>query len=289
MAIDKEKLYKYVSVVYDDDIVAKAINEPSFYYKTDIENISVDDKVLVDRSGKEVVGIVTKVEYFKKDNAPYPLEKTKDIIKITEKVTLPECFLDSYGYHMLVIHDSDLLEKQLKVARGFVIRNNSSDIKDLINKSNIIVTVGNIDITDFDLSEKFVVNINNENNSGQYTTITYLSTEEECIQFINTIDYSLFYSGIVTNDLYDIENSICGKIKYKRFSLKEKEKIYEEFDTNSDKKMFILFETTLDSNLFEVVEMVEELRNKFTKCNISFGGLPVEDVDELKINIFFEI
>lgn len=81
-SLDKKELYTYVSVVYDDDIVAKTIGEPSFYYKTDIEDISVGDKVLVDRQGKEVVGEIIDIEYRTEDDLPFPLDKTKDIIKI---------------------------------------------------------------------------------------------------------------------------------------------------------------------------------------------------------------
>ncbi len=82
---EQYKTYNYVSVVYDDDIVAKTINEPSFYYKTDKDDISVGDKVLVDRTGKQVVGIVIDIEEFEEDEVPFPVDKTKDIIKILEK------------------------------------------------------------------------------------------------------------------------------------------------------------------------------------------------------------
>ena len=81
---DDEQPYIYASVIYDDDIVAKTINEPSFYYKT-ILPININDRVLVDRAGHETVGIVIDIEYCDKDNVPYPLEKTKDIIKILDQ------------------------------------------------------------------------------------------------------------------------------------------------------------------------------------------------------------
>lgn len=78
------KTYTYVSVIYDDDIVAKTIDEPSFYYCTELEEINIGDKVLVNRNGKDVVGIVIDVEYFDEDKVPYPIEKTKSIIKVLE-------------------------------------------------------------------------------------------------------------------------------------------------------------------------------------------------------------
>lgn len=79
------KVYIYVSVVYSDDIIAKTIKEPSFYYKTDKKDISIGDKVLVDRTGKQVEGEVVDIEYFNEEDVPYPLEKTKDIIDVINK------------------------------------------------------------------------------------------------------------------------------------------------------------------------------------------------------------
>ena len=77
-----EKQYTYVSVIYEDDITAKTIGEPSFYYKTDVKEISIGDKVLVNRNNKEVIGIVIDVQIYHESDVPYPLNKTKDIIKV---------------------------------------------------------------------------------------------------------------------------------------------------------------------------------------------------------------
>lgn len=77
-------LYVYVSVIYDDDIVAKTIHEPSFYYKTDKLILNRGDKVLVDRKGSLVIGIVDYLEYTNKENAPYPFEQTKEIIELIQ-------------------------------------------------------------------------------------------------------------------------------------------------------------------------------------------------------------
>lgn len=75
--ISPQFLYTYASGVYDE----KTIGEPSFYYKTDL-SIKVGDKVLVDRNDKKVIGEVVALEYYEEDNVPYPLNKTKDILKI---------------------------------------------------------------------------------------------------------------------------------------------------------------------------------------------------------------
>lgn len=119
--LDSPKFITYTSVIYDDDIVAKTINEPSFYYKTDIEDIEINDKVLVDRNGKEVVGIVIDVEEFEEDDVPYPLEKTKDIIKIVEKVPRksleellsddPDFFKnDEFDFRMITLNELGYIE-----------------------------------------------------------------------------------------------------------------------------------------------------------------------------------
>lgn len=78
---NKEKRDVYVSVVYDDDIVATTIKEPTFYYRTNLP-VKLDDKVLVDRLGKQVVGIVTRIGYYEDDEVPYPKDKTKEVIRI---------------------------------------------------------------------------------------------------------------------------------------------------------------------------------------------------------------
>lgn len=89
---NKEKRDVYVSVVYDDDIVATTIKEPSFFYRTNLP-VKLDDKVLVDRLGKQVVGIVVKIGYYEDNEVPYPKDKTKEVIKIIKekKKKNPNC------------------------------------------------------------------------------------------------------------------------------------------------------------------------------------------------------
>ena len=71
--------YIYASVTYDDDY-----SEKKYSYKTDNENIKIGDKVLVDRNGNEAYGTVTDVNIYDADSVPYPVEKTKEIIKIID-------------------------------------------------------------------------------------------------------------------------------------------------------------------------------------------------------------
>ena len=71
------QIYKYVVVVYEDDEY-----EREYSYKTTLNNIKVGDIVLVDRQGLEVSAEVVDVNLYTRDSAPYPVEKTKDIISI---------------------------------------------------------------------------------------------------------------------------------------------------------------------------------------------------------------
>lgn len=95
MKDNKEKKDVYVSVFYDDDIVATTLREPTFFYRTNLP-VKLDDRVLVDRQGKQVVGIVERIGYYEEGEEPYPIEKTKEIIKILKKKkkeipTCPNC------------------------------------------------------------------------------------------------------------------------------------------------------------------------------------------------------
>ena len=70
-------VYKYVSVSYDD-----IYTDQTYSYKTDIATIEVGDRVLVDRNGEEVYGIVESIGSYTRETAPYPVDKTKDIIAV---------------------------------------------------------------------------------------------------------------------------------------------------------------------------------------------------------------
>ena len=75
--VKDNQFYKYVLVVYEDDDY-----EREYSYKTTLNNIKVGDLVLVDRQGSEVTAEVIAIDLFTRETAPYPVEKTKDIISI---------------------------------------------------------------------------------------------------------------------------------------------------------------------------------------------------------------
>ena len=75
-----DKVYKYVQVSYCDDYAGRW-----YSYKTTIDKIEVGDIVLVDRNGYECEGTVEAIDYYTRDTAPYPVEKTKNIIEVLEE------------------------------------------------------------------------------------------------------------------------------------------------------------------------------------------------------------
>lgn len=100
------KKYTYVSVHYEDD----EITERTYYYISDEDEIKVGDRVLVDRNGSEATGIVAKVEKFKKKNVPFPIEKTKHIIrKVDNNFKLDDDLWDDFDEDEF--HDLKLIEK----------------------------------------------------------------------------------------------------------------------------------------------------------------------------------
>lgn len=72
--------YCYVSVKYNNKLSKK-----SYYYISNMPEIKVNDKVLVNCAGEKVEGTVVRVSYYNKENVPFPLYKTKKILKILNK------------------------------------------------------------------------------------------------------------------------------------------------------------------------------------------------------------
>lgn len=68
--------YIYCSVVFEE-------GQKSYYYLTEDDSIKIGDFVLVPagKDNHEVVVEVVNIEYFREDNVPLPIEKTKRIIR----------------------------------------------------------------------------------------------------------------------------------------------------------------------------------------------------------------
>ena len=80
------EIYCYLKVLVDLPEIYQA-----YYYLTDDYSIEEDDKVVVDFNGKETEGTVVEVDYYKKDEVPFPIERTKYIKKkIQDELDLVE-------------------------------------------------------------------------------------------------------------------------------------------------------------------------------------------------------
>ena len=87
---DFDKEYYYVSVVYADDL-----DSYDFYnYLSDDKSVKAGDKVLVNRAGEDVVALVTEAKCYLGSDVPFPVSRTKSIIKKIEN----DEELQKYGY-----------------------------------------------------------------------------------------------------------------------------------------------------------------------------------------------
>lgn len=75
----RENEYIYVRVAFGDYYD----DEEGYYYKTTCDTYKIGDEVVVPtgKNNNECVGTIVGIEYFTKENVPYPLEKTKEIIR----------------------------------------------------------------------------------------------------------------------------------------------------------------------------------------------------------------
>ena len=87
---DLDKEYYYVSVVYADNMDSFS----SYNYLSDDKTVKKGDIVLVNRAGEDVLALVKEAKYYLKYEVPFPVEKTKTIIKKIES----DEELQKYGY-----------------------------------------------------------------------------------------------------------------------------------------------------------------------------------------------
>ena len=116
------RTYIYVSVCFRP-------GAQSYSYRTIDSSVKVGDMVVVPAGSEEKVGLVTAVEKYKKTNVPYPVEKTKLVIRKATKDEVdknPELdarvpmdisttsFKTETGYKIVVLNqkDREALKKQ---------------------------------------------------------------------------------------------------------------------------------------------------------------------------------
>lgn len=107
--------YFYVYVEYMD-----MPGEKLYCYKSDNKNIKKGDYVSVDRAGEEVFGKVITVKEYKKEDAPYPPELTKDILEVHTERTIKNIIelntrrTDLLDAHKYCYRNREMLEKDKK-------------------------------------------------------------------------------------------------------------------------------------------------------------------------------
>lgn len=87
---DLFKKYFYVKVIYLD----LGISLPQYSYISDDTTITTGDVVIVNRSGADTLALVMDAKYYKGYEVPFPVNKTKHIIK---KIKYPDD-LEKYGF-----------------------------------------------------------------------------------------------------------------------------------------------------------------------------------------------
>ena len=73
----KEEEYIYLSCIFEP-------NGKTYYYRSKEDNLSIGDFVLVPstkQENAETVVMISEIMYCKKEDVPYPLEKTKFIVR----------------------------------------------------------------------------------------------------------------------------------------------------------------------------------------------------------------
>ena len=73
-------IYTYVSVRYEEN------QEKTFYYISNIENLSIGDYVYVPVRNSSCPAIVENIEKFSYNDVPFPINKTKTIIRKSSKI-----------------------------------------------------------------------------------------------------------------------------------------------------------------------------------------------------------
>ena len=150
--------YIYAYVEYEDDIGGKL-----YCYRTEDNTIKKGNRVLVKRNDEEVCAKVISVKKYNLDELPYPLEKTKSIIKKVSEYFEPydEIIDCKHFYGDDVILSYTLNDAWLQFIDGFMIidkKENNIILNDRQNSDSIRFTIPYDDIK----KVKDIIKNNNE-------------------------------------------------------------------------------------------------------------------------------
>lgn len=150
--------YIYVYVEYEDDVGGKL-----YCYRTEDNTIKKGMRVLVKRNDEEVCAKVISVKKYNLDELPYPLEKTKFILKQVNEHYKPydEIIECKHFYGEDVILSYTLNDAWMQFIDGFMIidkKENNIVFNDPLNTESIKFTIPYEDIKNI----KNVIKNNNE-------------------------------------------------------------------------------------------------------------------------------
>ena len=160
--------YCYVSVIYDNKISKK-----SYYYISNLPEIKVNDKVLVNCAGDKVEGTVVNVNYYNKENVPYPVYKTKKILKILNKeenVVMKVDKINKLGKN-ITLNDNklDISDNQTYDYKNNIEDEKEEDVDKILKYNNKIIKIALSLITTMVVICIVIFNSNNNNNKSSAT------------------------------------------------------------------------------------------------------------------------
>ena len=192
--------YMYLYVRYLDTDTTR-----QFCYISDDEDIRIGDYVLVNRKEEYVIAIVEKIEFYTKEEAPYSIEKTKEIIRKIEKSELKNLEdsaqekdgeKDSY----ITIEEFKEIKQDLDTIKKIITnQKHNISLKELmkqINRDNIYLKVYYYPKMNF-----FIGNV-----SEIYFLVDYKRKIFSSIQYKEMIKNAINIPAIVDADIMDIYN-----------------------------------------------------------------------------------
>lgn len=199
--------YYYLTVKYDE-----FDNGKTYCYISDDTSIKAGDKVVIYMVCDIVLATVVETKYYTKENAPYPIEKTKRIIeKVTEETDLAK--YDIYYDNIDEYDDDDYVSA-----------------KELVEKENEINKL-----------HKIIANINN--NELSITRLMKILPVKNQQEMYNTLYYSpklnLFINKVAT-DFYmltEYDANLFKKKEYQKmikFSIIVQRKLYDNKENKEE-------------------------------------------------------
>lgn len=130
--LPKDYQYMYLYVRYLDVDTIK-----QFCYISDDSSIRVGDYVLVDRAGEASLAIVEQIGFYSEADAPYPVNKTKEIIRRIERSELKNSedeYMDDEDSY-ITLKEFEELKKDLNCLKD-IIKNQAEklSIKELMRQ-----------------------------------------------------------------------------------------------------------------------------------------------------------